>query len=99
MKEADYDSPTATSMRCQRVGSLLALLVLAGLEWNGVLAGGIRMISAQVVATGVIWWADGEFFEPVLQRHVTYRTVAWLVLIASPLAFTLLLLATKPDPS
>lgn len=95
MKEADYEVPTSAGLRMQRIVSLIVLTILVGLQWNGWLDGGIRMMAIQAVATGVIWFVDGDFFEIVSQRCISYRFVAWIVLIGLPLAFNLLILVTS----
>jgi hypothetical protein len=93
MKEADYEVPSSAGLRMQRIVSLVVPILLVGLEWNGCLRGGIRMMAIQAVATGVIWFVDGDFFEIVSRRCVSYRFVAWIVLIGLPLAHNLLAFA------
>jgi Zn-dependent protease with chaperone function len=95
MKEAEYEVPSSAGLRMQRIVSLIVLMILVGLEWNGWLYGGIRMMAIQAVATGVIWFVDGDFYEIVSRRCISYRFVAWIVLIGLPLVFNLLAFATS----
>jgi hypothetical protein len=86
MKVADYQGQSNPTFH--RVASLVALLVLGSGVWFGFLFGGVRMIAVQVVSTGLIWFADGEIYDPLFKRHVSFRTLGWLTLVGLPLFIT-----------
>lgn len=85
MMEADYDGPSPTCLRNQRIASIVVLLVMAPYEWSNWSAAGARIVAAQIVATGIIWFCDGELFTPPFRRAVSYRSLGWVALIGLPI--------------
>lgn len=83
MKSAEYYTPPAQRVWLHRITSLLVFAVMAwrvfggtGFAWRSV-----RYLAVQAIALGFIWLSNDYFQDPVSKRIVSYRTVAWILML------------------
>jgi len=86
MNDSEYARLDPEKVLLHRAASLLVLVLLVWLQFNGWISGGVRLIAIQLIATAFIWFSEDHYMDLVLRRCVSYRTVAWLALVGIPVA-------------
>lgn len=81
MKDGDYYMISRREARLHRIAAVITFLILFWVQTQGILFGSVRLIAAQIIAVGFIWFDESFYYDRLLKRQVPHRTVAWIALV------------------